>query len=85
MTVSAAEDNFQGENGEKFSQNGPSYTHEINKYLIWSDDEYFSRSLIIFSNGSISKFSDIYFYLFPQLFNLYHFKGPTFSSMRTSG
>ena len=29
---SAVEDNFQGENGEKFSQqNGPSYTYEINK------------------------------------------------------
>ena len=35
VTVSAAEDNFQGENGEKFSQpNGPSYTYEINKYVI---------------------------------------------------
>ena len=32
MTVSAVEDNFHGENGEKFShQNGPSYTYEINK------------------------------------------------------
>ena len=32
VTVSAVEDNFQGENGEKFSQqNGPSYTYEINK------------------------------------------------------
>ena len=60
VTVSAAEDNFQGENGEKFSQpNGPSYTYEINKYVIWSDDEYFNRTLIIFSNSSISKFSDI--------------------------
>ena len=29
---SAVEDNFQGENDEKFSQqNGPSYTYEINK------------------------------------------------------
>ena len=29
---SAVEDNFQGENGEKFSQqNGPAYTYEINK------------------------------------------------------
>ena len=32
VTASAVEDNFQGENGEKFSQrNGPSYTYEINK------------------------------------------------------
>ena len=32
VTVSAVEDNFQGENGEKFSQqNGPSYTYEISK------------------------------------------------------
>ena len=32
VTVSAVEDNFQGENGDKFSQqNGPSYTYEINK------------------------------------------------------
>ena len=32
VTVSGVEDNFQGENGEKFSQqNGPSYTYEINK------------------------------------------------------
>ena len=30
VTVSAVEDNFQGENGEKFrQQNGPSYTYEI--------------------------------------------------------
>ena len=41
VTVSAVEDNFQGENGEKFSQ------------------QYFNRSLIIFSNSSISKFPDI--------------------------
>ena len=35
VTVSAVEDNFQGENGEKFSQqNGPSYTYEINKEVI---------------------------------------------------
>ena len=27
----AVEDNLQGENGEEFSQNGPSYTYEINK------------------------------------------------------
>ena len=59
VTVSAAEDNFQGENGEKFCQNGPSYTQEINKQVIWSDDEYFNRSLVMFSNSSISKFSDI--------------------------
>ena len=32
VTVSAVEDNFQGENGEKFSQqNGSSYTSEIKK------------------------------------------------------
>ena len=32
VTVSSDEDNFQGENGEKFSQqNVPSYTYEINK------------------------------------------------------
>ena len=32
LTVSAVEDNFRGENGEKFSQqNSPSYTNEINK------------------------------------------------------
>ena len=32
MAVSTVEDNFQGENSEKFSQqNGPSYTYEINK------------------------------------------------------
>ena len=60
VTVSAVEDNFQGENGEKFSQqNGPSYTYEIKKKVILSDDEYFNRILIIFSNSSISKFSDI--------------------------
>ena len=32
VTVSAVEDNFQGKNGEKFSQqNGPLYTYEIDK------------------------------------------------------
>ena len=32
VTLSAVEDNFLGENGERFSQqNGPSYTYEINK------------------------------------------------------
>ena len=32
VTVSAVEDNFQGENGGKFSQqNDPSYTYQINK------------------------------------------------------
>ena len=47
VTVSAVEDNFQGENGEKFSQqNGPSYTYEINKQVIWSDDEYFNAVAI---------------------------------------
>ena len=30
VTVSAVEDNFQGENGEEFSQNSPSYSYEIN-------------------------------------------------------
>ena len=30
VTVSAVEDNFQGENDEEFSQNGPSYPYEIN-------------------------------------------------------
>ena len=31
-TVSAVKDNFQGENGEKFSQqNSPLYTYNINK------------------------------------------------------
>ena len=90
VTVSVVEDNFQGENGEKFSQqNGPSYTYEIiretDRQVIWSDDEHFNRSLIIFSNSSISKFSDIgiprFFYLIPQLFNqLYYFKGSTFNA-----
>ena len=32
VTVFEVEDNFQGENDEKFSkQNGPSYTYEIKK------------------------------------------------------
>ena len=32
VTVSVVEDNFQGDNGEKVSQqNGPSYTYEIIK------------------------------------------------------
>ena len=32
VTVSAVEDNLQGENGEKFSQeNGSSYTYEMKK------------------------------------------------------
>ena len=32
VTVSAVEDNFQGENGGKFSQqNDPSYIYQINK------------------------------------------------------
>ena len=60
MTVSTFEDNLQGENGEKISQqNGPSYTYEIKKKVILIYDEYFNRILIIFSNSSISKFSDI--------------------------
>ena len=41
VTVSTFEDNLQGENGEKFSQqNGPSYTYEIKKKVILSDDEF---------------------------------------------
>ena len=31
VTVSAVEDNFEGENVEDFSQNGPSHTYEIIK------------------------------------------------------
>ena len=31
VTVSAVEDNFEGENVEDFSQNDPSHTYEINK------------------------------------------------------
>ena len=40
VTVSTFEDNLQGENGEKFSQqNGPSYTYDIKKKVILSDYE----------------------------------------------
>ena len=44
----AVEDNLQGENGEEFSQNGPSYTLIIRDEMR-SVDEYFNRSLIILS------------------------------------
>ena len=40
---SAVEDNLQGENGEEFSQNGPSYTYEMG-----SVDEYFKELNYIF-------------------------------------